>query len=119
MISLSSAGVKPDMTIAQDEIFGPVLAVIDYSTEDEAIEIANGTQYGLGGYVFSGSLEHGGAVGRRIRAGRVFLNGFPSNAAAPMGGYKRSGNGREMGQFGLEEYLEVKALIGFEEAVSG
>jgi len=112
------ADVKPDMTIAQEEIFGPVLAVIDYSNEDEAIEIANGTPYGLGGYVFSGDLEHGNTVGRRIRAGRVFLNGFPSNTAAPMGGYKRSGNGREMGQFGLEEYLEVKALIGFEEPIS-
>ncbi|MBC8641359.1 aldehyde dehydrogenase family protein [Caballeronia sp. EK] len=109
------ANVKPTMRIAQDEIFGPVLAVISYSTDEEALEIANGTAYGLGGYVFSSSRERGRAVGSRIRAGRVFLNGVPSNPAAPMGGYKRSGNGREMGVFGLEEYLEVKAMIGFED----
>ena len=107
--------VKPNMTIAQEEIFGPVLAVLTYSTEEEAIEIANGTDYGLGAYVFSNSSEHGRTVGRQLRAGRVFLNGAPSNTAAPMGGYKRSGNGREMGVFGLEEYLEVKAMIGFSE----
>ncbi|BFG80840.1 aldehyde dehydrogenase family protein [Paraburkholderia terrae] len=107
------ADVKPDMRIAQDEIFGPVLAVLSYSTDDEAVQIANGTMYGLGGYVFSGNKERARAIGSRIRAGRVFLNGVPSNPAAPMGGYKRSGNGREMGVFGLEEYLEVKAMIGF------
>lgn len=109
------AGVKPTMRIAQDEIFGPVLAVLSYSSEDEAIEIANGTMYGLGGYVFSANKERGRAIGSRIRAGRVFLNGVPSNPAAPMGGYKMSGNGREMGVFGLEEYLEVKAMIGFDD----
>ena len=108
------ADVKPGMTIAQEEIFGPVLVVLTYSTEDEAVEIANGTIYGLGGYVFSKNVQHGRAIGSRIRAGRVFLNGAPSNTAAPMGGYKRSGNGREMGVFGLEEFLEVKAMIGFE-----
>jgi len=110
--------VKPSMTIAQEEIFGPVLAVIAYSTEDEAIEIANGTEYGLGGYVFTKNRERGHAVGSRMRAGRVFLNGMPSNTAAPMGGYKRSGNGREMGVFGLEEFLEVKAMIGFEAPIA-
>lgn len=108
--------VKPSMTIAQEEIFGPVLAVITYSTEAEAIDIANGTEYGLGGYVFSRDLQRGYAVAAQIRAGRVFLNGTPSNTAAPMGGYRQSGNGREMGAFGLEEYLEVKAMIGFTEA---
>ena len=108
------ADVTPSMTIAQEEIFGPVLAVLSYATEEEAVEIANGTMYGLGGYVFSRDLHRGRAMGNRIRAGRVFLNGAPSNAAAPMGGYKRSGNGREMGVFGLEEFLEVKAMIGFE-----
>jgi len=106
--------VAPDMRIAQEEIFGPVLAVIPYDAEEEAIEIANGTEYGLGGYVFSSSRERGLSVGRQLRAGRVFLNGMASNTMAPMGGYKRSGNGREMGVFGLEEYLEVKAMIGFE-----
>ena len=89
-----------------------------YKTEDEAIEIANGTQYGLGAYLFAKDPKHGHEVGARLLAGRVFLNGAPSNTAAPMGGYKRSGNGREMGQFGLEEYLEVKAMIGFEEAAA-
>jgi aldehyde dehydrogenase (NAD+) len=109
-------GVTPQMTIAQEEIFGPVLSVITYHDVDEAIEIANGTVYGLGGYVYAGDLRKGYEVASRLRAGRVFLNGTPSNTAAPMGGYKQSGNGREMGLFGLEEYLEVKAMIGFPEA---
>jgi len=108
------ANVKPEMRISQEEIFGPVLAVIPYTTEEEAIQIANGTPYGLGAYVFSSNRERGVSVGRQLRAGRVFLNGAVSNTEAPMGGYKRSGNGREMGVFGLEEYLEVKAMIGFE-----
>jgi aldehyde dehydrogenase (NAD+) len=112
------ADVKPGMTIAQEEIFGPVLAVLSYASDAEAVEIANGTQYGLGAYVFSGSREHGRAIGAQMRAGRVFLNGKPSNPAAPMGGYKKSGNGREMGVFGLEEFLEVKAMIGFEEPMA-
>ncbi|HXX85416.1 MAG TPA: aldehyde dehydrogenase family protein [Casimicrobiaceae bacterium] len=112
------ADVAPNATIAQEEIFGPVLAVIPYRTEEEAVEIANGTQYGLGAYVFAKDRAHGHAVGARLRAGRVFLNGTPSNTAAPMGGYKRSGNGREMGVFGLEEFLEVKAMIGFEAQVA-
>lgn len=110
------ADVEPKMTIAQEEIFGPVLAVIPYETEEQAINIANDTAYGLGGYVFANDPAKGISVGRQIRAGRVFLNGRPSNTAAPMGGYKQSGNGREMGVFGLEEYLEIKALIGFDEA---
>jgi aldehyde dehydrogenase (NAD+) len=101
------------MTIAREEIFGPVLAVMTYRTEDEAIQIANGTPYGLGGYLFTSDLEKGHAVGARMRAGRIFFNGAPSSPDAPMGGYKQSGNGREMGVFGLEEYLEVKAMFGF------
>ncbi len=107
------ADVRPDMTIAQEEIFGPVLALISYGSEDEAIDIANGTDYGLGGYLFTRDLERALSVGARMRAGRIFFNGAPSNTEAPMGGYKRSGNGREMGVFGLEEYLEVKAMLGF------
>lgn len=107
------ADVKPNDRIAQEEIFGPVLAVIAYDTEDEAAEIANCTPYGLGGFVFAGDPRRGLAMGRRIRAGRVSLNGAAATPAAPMGGYGQSGNGREMGLFGLEEYLEVKALIGF------
>ncbi|MFM0529905.1 aldehyde dehydrogenase family protein [Paraburkholderia strydomiana] len=108
------SNVTPNMRIAQEEIFGPVLAVIPYRTEEEAIEIANGTPYGLGAYVFSSNRERGTYVGRQLQAGRVFLNGAVSNTEAPMGGYKRSGNGREMGVFGLEEYLETKAMIGFD-----
>ena len=106
------ADVTPGMTIAQEEIFGPVLAVISYASQAEAIEIANGTPYGLGAYVFAGNPDLGLSIARELRAGRVFLNGAASNQAAPMGGYKRSGNGREMGVFGLEEYLEVKAMFG-------
>ncbi|WP_321794966.1 aldehyde dehydrogenase family protein [Caballeronia sp. J97] len=107
------ADVTPDMTIAQEEIFGPVLSVITYRDIEEAIQIANGTCYGLGGYIFAGDLRAARKVGERMQAGRIFLNGAPSNNVAPMGGYKQSGNGREMGVFGLEEYLEVKAMIGF------
>ncbi len=111
------ADVKPSMKIAREEIFGPVLAVISYSTEAEAIEMANDSTYGLGGYVFSSDPDKGKAVGSKLRAGRIFYNGAPGNPVAPMGGYKQSGNGRAMGVFGLEEYLEVKAMIGFDEAV--
>lgn len=110
------ADVTPEMTIAQEEIFGPVLAMLTYKDEEDALRIANGTVYGLGAFVFAGDLRKGMEIGRRMRAGRVFLNGKASNMAAPMGGYRQSGNGREMGVFGLEEYLEVKAMIGFEEA---
>jgi aldehyde dehydrogenase (NAD+) len=108
------ADIAPDMTIAQQEIFGPVTAVISYKSEDDAMEIANGTAYGLGAYVFSRDRERALGVARQFRAGRVFYNGASANAVAPMGGYKKSGNGREIGVFGLEEYLEVKAIIGFD-----
>jgi aldehyde dehydrogenase (NAD+) len=107
------AGVRPDMTIAQEEIFGPVLSVITYKTESEAVEIANGTDYGLGAYVFASTAKRGYEIGSQMSAGRVFLNGAPDNLVAPMGGYKKSGNGREMGVYGLEEHLEVKAMFGF------
>lgn len=108
------ADVTPAMKIAQEEIFGPVLVVISYATEQEAVAIANGTPYGLGAYVFTSNMSRARAVGEQLRAGRVFLNGAAANTAAPMGGYKMSGNGREMGIFGLEEYLETKAMFGFE-----
>jgi aldehyde dehydrogenase (NAD+) len=104
------ADVKPDMAIAQEEIFGPVLSVIGYSSEDEAVEIANGTPYGLAAGVWSADLEHAVAVGRRLRAGQVEINGGAFNVAAPFGGFGQSGYGRELGVHGLEEYLEVKAL---------
>lgn len=106
------ADVTPEMTIAREEIFGMVTAVMTYRTIDEAIEIANDSPYGLGAYVFGADEAQLLEVSRRVRAGRVFVNGAPSNTEAPMGGYKKSGNGREMGVFGMEEYLEVKAILG-------
>lgn len=102
------ADVTPQMTIAREEVFGPVLSMMTYETEDEAIAIANDTAYGLGGYVRAGTIEEAREVGEKIRAGRVFLNGAPANAKVPFGGYKQSGNGREHGVFGFEEFLEVK-----------
>jgi len=105
--------VKNSMTIAQEEIFGPVLSIIPYRDEEEAVRIANDTPYGLAGYVSSGDTERARRVARRIRAGNVNLNGVPNERAAPFGGYKQSGNGREWGRFGLEEYLEVKAVAGW------
>lgn len=111
------ADVTPEMTIAREEIFGPVLAVIPYDSEDEAIAIANGTEYGLGAYIFTRSPEKARRFGNAMRAGRIFLNGDAGNMVSPMGGYRKSGNGRELGRFGLEEYLEVKAMFGYPLAV--
>ncbi len=104
------AGVTPGSRIEQEEVFGPVLAVIPYATEDEAVEIANGTPYGLSGGVFSGDQDRAVAVARRMRTGMVDVNGGRFNPLAPFGGYKQSGNGRELGEYGLEEFLEVKSL---------
>lgn len=112
------AEVTPDMTIAKEEIFGPVLAVISYSSEEEALEIANDSPFGLGGYVFSESRERGYEFASKLRAGRISFNGAATNSVSPMGGYKQSGIGREMGVFGLEEYLEVKSVYGFAEEAS-
>jgi acyl-CoA reductase-like NAD-dependent aldehyde dehydrogenase len=102
--------VQPGDTLAREEIFGPVLVVITYRDEDEAVKIANDTIYGLGGGVWSGDEAHAVAVARRIRTGQVDINGGPFNGNAPFGGYKQSGNGRENGKFGFEEFLEYKAL---------
>jgi aldehyde dehydrogenase (NAD+) len=99
-------------TIAQEEIFGPVLSILPYGSEDEAVSIANDTIYGLAGWVYSADLDRARKVALRLRTGRVYLNGAPPDPAAPFGGYKQSGNGREGGLFGFEEYLEVKALLG-------
>ncbi|MEX3934177.1 aldehyde dehydrogenase family protein [Paraburkholderia phymatum] len=107
------ADVTPDMTIAREEIFGPVLSMIAYDSEEEAIAIANGTDYGLAAYVQSGDLARARKVGRALRAGGVHLNYPPTDFNAPFGGYKRSGNGREWGEAGLREYLETKALVGY------
>jgi aldehyde dehydrogenase (NAD+) len=103
--------VRPDMTIAQEEIFGPVLAVMPYDNEEEAIEIANGTAYGLSAGVWSGDPDRAERVAKRLRSGQVKINGGASNPTAPFGGYKQSGVGRELGVQGLEEYLETKALL--------
>ena len=102
--------VTRDMTIAREEIFGPVLVIMPYDSEEEAVEIANDTDYGLAGGVWAGDAEHAKAVARRLRTGQVEVNGGGFNPMAPFGGYKQSGNGREFGAFGLEEFLEVKAM---------
>jgi len=104
------AGVDNSMTIAQEEIFGPVLSVIPYDDEDDAVRIANDTVYGLSGGVWSADAERAKRIARRIRTGQLEVNGGGFNALAPFGGYKQSGNGRELGTYGLEEFLQTKAL---------
>jgi aldehyde dehydrogenase (NAD+) len=106
--------VEPRMSIAREEIFGPVLAIIPYEDEDDAVRIANDTPYGLAAYVQSGSLEHARSVARRLRAGNVQINYPEVDRGAPFGGYKQSGNGREWGEFGLNEFLEIKGVQGYE-----
>ena len=103
--------VTPEMTVAQEEIFGPVLCLMAYADEKEALDIANGTIYGLAGGVWSGSKERAINFARKMRTGQVEINGGAFNPNAPFGGYKQSGNGRELGHFGLEEFLETKALL--------
>ena len=106
------AHVTNDMTIAREEIFGPVLTILAYDNLDQAVEIANDTEYGLAGYVAAADLDKARAVARKLRAGWVSINdGFDFNA--PFGGYKKSGNGREWGEFGFNEYLEIKGMLGY------
>jgi aldehyde dehydrogenase (NAD+) len=107
------AGVRNDMTIAREEIFGPVLCIIPYEDEDDAVRIANDTPYGLSGFVTSRDLERAGRVARRIRSGNVHINGARVDFGGCFGGFKQSGNGREWGQAGLEEFLELKAILGY------
>ena len=102
-----------DMTIAREEIFGPVLTMIPYDSEDEAIRIANDTPYGLAGYVQSGDIDHARAVASKIRAGNIHINGASGGADIPFGGFKQSGNGREWGAHGFTDYLEIKAIEGY------
>lgn len=104
--------VTPDMTIAREEIFGPVLSILIYQDEEDAIRIANDTVYGLAGYVQSGDPKRAGAVARRLRAGTIYLNGPAWDPSAPFGGYGQSGNGREYAEFGLAEFLEIKGVVG-------
>ncbi len=103
--------VSNDMTVAREEIFGPVLVMIGYEDDDDAVRIANDTLYGLSGYI-SGSSERANAMARRIRSGNVHVNGAGPDFNAPFGGYRQSGNGREWGPLGFEEYLETKAIMG-------
>jgi aldehyde dehydrogenase (NAD+) len=103
-------GVRPDMTIAQEEIFGPVLAILPYQDEAEAVRIANGTQYGLAAGVFGADVDRARAVAGKLRAGQVDINGAAFNTKAPFGGFRQSGNGREFGRFGLEEFTELKSI---------
>ena len=110
------ANVKPEMTIAREEIFGPVLSILAYESEEQAVRLANDTVYGLSGYVQSGDIEHARRVAAQLRTGNVHLNGAGPDFAAPFGGYKQSGNGREWGIFGFEEFLEVKAVMGYNAA---
>ncbi|MEM8816706.1 MAG: aldehyde dehydrogenase family protein [Pseudomonadota bacterium] len=105
--------VSNDMTIAREEIFGPVLSILPYADEEEAIAIANDTPYGLSGYVSSTNRERARRVAARLRTGMVHINGAELDALAPFGGYKQSGNGREWGVHGLEEFLEVKSICGY------
>ena len=104
--------VSNDMTIAREEIFGPVLVMIGYEDDDDAVRIANDSAYGLSGYI-SGGSDRAKAMARRIRTGNVHLNGARGDLNAPFGGYKQSGNGREWGEFGMEEFLETKAIMGY------
>ena len=105
------ANVTNDMTIAREEIFGPVLCILPYQDEDEAIAIANDTPYGLSGRIFSADEAHARTLAKRIRAGQIHINGAGGNLHAPFGGYKQSGNGREWGVYGFEDYLETKAVL--------
>ncbi|MBK5275756.1 MAG: aldehyde dehydrogenase family protein [Desulfuromonadales bacterium] len=102
--------VTPDMAIAREEIFGPVLSIMTYRDEEEAVTIANSTNYGLAAAVWSGDQERAERVARRLKAGQVDINGGAFNLLAPFGGCKQSGYGRELGAYGLEEFLELKSL---------
>jgi aldehyde dehydrogenase (NAD+) len=110
------SGVNNQMTIAREEIFGPVLCILPYETEEQAIQIANDTPYGLAAYVWSKDNARARRVGSRIRAGQVAINGASGDMQTPFGGFKMSGNGREYGAHGLRDFLEIKAVIGVDAA---
>jgi aldehyde dehydrogenase (NAD+) len=105
--------VTNDMEIAKSEIFGPVLSIIPFDTEEEAIRIVNDTEYGLGNYIQTNDLEKAQRVAKKLRSGVVYINGNSMDSGTPFGGYRQSGNGREGGKWGLEEYLEVKTITGW------
>lgn len=106
--------VAHNATVSQEEIFGPVLSIIGYADEEEAVAMANGTNYGLAGWVWSQDIDRARRIARAMRTGRVYINGAPPAPNVPFGGYRMSGNGREQGVVGLEEYLEIKALLGYD-----
>jgi aldehyde dehydrogenase (NAD+) len=105
--------VTNEMRIAKEEIFGPVLSIIPFDTEEEAINIVNDTSYGLGNYLQTEDKTKAHRVAQKLRSGCVYINGQPADAGTPFGGYRQSGNGREGGVWGLEEYLEVKTVTGW------
>src|SRR5262249_50111971 len=109
------ARVTNDMTIAREEIFGPGLSILGYETLYQAVAIANDTPYGLASYI-QGDLDEARALSRRLRTGGVRINSSAWDGAAPFGGYKQSGNGREYGKFGLHEFTEIKGVVGYDEA---
>lgn len=106
------SNVHPDMTISREEIFGPVLVILPYDDEEDAIRIANESDYGLAAYLSTSDPQRAQRVARRLKAGNIHVNGGRAGPATPFGGYKMSGNGREKGVVGLEEFLEIKAIIG-------
>jgi aldehyde dehydrogenase (NAD+) len=107
------ANVTNDMLIAREEVFGPVLAILPYDDEEQAIQIANDSPYGLAGYVQSENIDRARSIAKRIRAGTVFLNGNNYDPIAPFGGYKQSGNGREWGDYAFDDFLEIKGVVGY------
>jgi len=110
------ANVKPEMTISREEIFGPVLSILPYQTEEQVVALAERHGVRPAGYVQSGNIEHAREIAAQLRAGQINLNGAAGDMAAPFGGYKQSGNGREWGKYGFEEFLEIKAVIGYQAA---
>jgi aldehyde dehydrogenase (NAD+) len=113
------ADVDPDMTIAREEIFGPVLSITPFDTEEEAVAIANDTPYGLTNYVQTQDNDKARRVARQLRSGMVEMNGLARGAGAPFGGYGQSGNGREGGEWGVEEFCEVKSVSGWNHVDAG
>jgi aldehyde dehydrogenase (NAD+) len=107
------ADVSPAMTIAREEIFGPVITIIPYADEAEAIRIGNDTPYGLAAYMHGTDLDRARTVARQLRVGAVYLNDPPLDLAAPFGGYKQSGNGREYGAFAFDDFTEIKGIVGY------
>jgi aldehyde dehydrogenase (NAD+) len=107
------ANVNNEMTIAKEEIFGPVVSILGYETVDQAVEIGNDTEYGLAAYISGTDMNKVRAVASKLRAGQVSINGGGGDMTAPFGGYKMSGNGREWGDYGFHEYLETKAMLGY------